>query len=803
MSSRVDWDTVRSYCELLNPPANRAEEIVQHQGLRPSTFGPFKKGESLIEGWVLHEILVREEGVELAVEGAEGSVRFFLGDPSRTHEAGPFDVGALTISYLQTQCPYDAFSLAGDAIRDRIVSDAGLDGLDTSFKGWVAERGSEKRDLQPVDHPALFFDPSGWIAVDLDRADGLEEVLPQIQAHCPSRAILKGQRVLAYAGLEGLVSALKTQGFGQVIVQTDGTGWNSDFAQSLSGVHWELALPCVGPGKELHETLNDLLRVQAQVRVHTVLSDAADQELPSLIAALGALEQCSGLVLNVVLPTVSDSWNLLRPRLVEIVTKAWDQAGVLGIHLVTGGPGEIPPCLLGDAVQMNISLWHEEAMDLQGEELVFERVCGTCALRRWCPGLPAPGPEDATPLAAFNPDDVPRHPLAKSAEAAWEEGMKASLVGKPEVGIPLEELLPDELVPSWPCVLPWTRLELSTQKTFGPCCVDFQVSPAAMGNPNSIEAHWNSPTMTAFRKALTGRTEMNTCRDSCPHLAGGTQLPHRLMMRGGSPEFVENQIQLVHSLIRGDEELECAPMEVCITPTTYCNYDCLMCEWGEIGTLDDAYGPGFYEALKELLPNLHLIEAAGGEPLAAPAFRDFLAEVDFNRYPQLQISLTTNGSYLSPREQERMARVRFSNLTVSLNAASEETYLSVNRGLEFARVRANLDALLQRKRAGLFGGSLVYSMVLLKENMHEIEAFAELARKDDVMFRFMLPMHNRNNQSIMTEESLMRKALESLESVAQTERAEGRMQRARWVMGEARVLRDRLDSGLFVPLPDL
>jgi molybdenum cofactor biosynthesis enzyme MoaA len=204
-----------------------------------------------------------------------------------------------------------------------------------------------------------------------------------------------------------------------------------------------------------------------------------------------------------------------------------------------------------------------------------------------------------------------------------------------------------------------------------------------------------------------------------------------------------------------------------------------------------------------LLPSLHLIEAAGGEPLAAPAFRDFLAEVDFHRFPQLQISLTTNGSYLTPREQERMAQVRFSNLTISMNAATADTYMKVNRGLEFARVRANLDALLQRKRAGLFGGSLVYSMVLLKENLHEISAFAELAREDDVMFRFMLPMHNRNNQSILTDKGMMEEALASLEAVARDERASGRIQRARWVLGEARVLRARLDAGLFAPLPDL
>ena len=174
-----------------------------------------------------------------------------------------------------------------------------------------------------------------------------------------------------------------------------------------------------------------------------------------------------------------------------------------------------------------------------------------------------------------------------------------------------------------------------------------------------------------------------------------------------------------------------------------------------------------------------------------------------NWYPQLRVSLTTNGSYLTPGEQERLGHVPFSNLTISLNAATDETYEAVNRGLAFERVRTNLDALLSRRKKGLFRGSLVYSMVLLKRNVAEIEQLAELAWKDGALVRFMLPMYNRNNESIMTDPEMMRTALASLQKVAIREEERGFPERARWVRGESEVLDARLEAGIFRALPDL
>ena len=93
-------------------------------------------------------------------------------------------------------------------------------------------------------------------------------------------------------------------------------------------------------------------------------------------------------------------------------------------------------------------------------------------------------------------------------------------------------------------------------------------------------------------------------------------------------------------------------------------------------------------------------------------------------------------------------------------------------------------------------------MVLLKSNFHEIRQFAELAWKDSVQVRFMLPMHDRNGQSIMTDKQAMEEAVEGLEAVAQEAWKRGQRHVAREILGEARVVKSRLERGVFRPIPD-
>lgn len=421
---------------------------------------------------------------------------------------------------------------------------------------------------------------------------------------------------------------------------------------------------------------------------------------------------------------------------------------------------------------------------------------GLAAVRAWVGSSSSP------------PSSSPRSQSSGGARRApdarpWRDRAQEVLVDRPRASLRLDELLDEGSLPPWACVEPWTRLEFSTSRQAGPCCVDYQMDPRPLVEGASLEDLWAGPVMRGFRRAMVDSDVRAHCCTSCPVLAGSSQTPGRIELRGGPEAFVEAQLDLVDEVLRGVESPSRGPFVVCFPTTTWCNYNCLMCDFGETGTLADELPPSFYASLRRWAAGLQRLEVLGGEPLASPVFREYLAREDFGAYPGLEIALTTNGSYLTPNELPRLLRAPIANLVVSLNAATADTYAAVNRGLPYARVRTNLDHLLARRREGAGRlNAIVYSMVILKRNLHEVRAFADLARADGVAYRFMLPMMDRNAQSIMTDRGAMEAALGALEDVLRDEASRPALNDTGQILGEMEVLRSRLARGIYRALPD-
>lgn len=427
---------------------------------------------------------------------------------------------------------------------------------------------------------------------------------------------------------------------------------------------------------------------------------------------------------------------------------------------------------------------------------------GLEAVRAWV--ALSPRPPAPSPAPSPSPSPSSGRPARTAVDSRpWRERARAALVDRRRAGLRLDAFLDDASLPPWPCVEPWTRLEFSTSRHAGPCCVDYQMDPRPLVEGTPLGELWGGPVMRGFRRAMVSGALGAHCCPSCPVLAGAAQVPGRIELRGGPEAFVEAQLDLVDEILRGAESPSRGPLVVCFPTTTWCNYDCLMCDFGETGTLADELPPSFYASLRGWAPGLQRIEVLGGEPLASPVFREYLATEDFTAYPGLEIAMTTNGSYLTPRELPRILRAPIANLVISLNAATADTYAAVNRGLPYARVRTNLDHLLANWREG--AGSLnaiAYSMVVLKRNVHEVRAFADLARADGVAYRYMLPMMDRNGQSIMTDRGALEAALEALEDVLREEAVRPALTDTRHLLGEVQVLRQRLERGVYRALPD-
>lgn len=455
-----------------------------------------------------------------------------------------------------------------------------------------------------------------------------------------------------------------------------------------------------------------------------------------------------------------------------------------------------PLCLFPDAAQQALLVRGGDHPGFHGEG-GFGSQCHGCHLRESCRGVSSSYARQFG-TGEFVPFECEDHPDSIRA-ISWEQKLRWMLVDHPEVRLTLGEIVPDRQIPAIPCTLPWTRLELHDGGTYGPCCSDYMARRADAPPGASPTELWHSDLFTDFRREMVSGRPPGTCRSTCPVLVGGLETPSRLRLRGGPADAVENQILLIRALLEGRTDSGHSPSFLCFPVTSFCNYDCLMCDCGEKGSLDDQRDAAFYRDLEPWLDRHVEIDANGGEPLASPEFRSFVES--YSRSGRLPlIDVVTNGSFLTPKWLSGLERVPFRSVIVSLNAATPSTYRTVNRGADWTRIRKNLDGLLKLRRSGRFSGGLVYSMVLLRSNVHEIRPFADLAIGDGAHVRYMLPNRNRNQQSIMTCREDMSVAREALDEIAT------RLDSLEWdqcaldAHTAARILRERLESGVLDPL---
>jgi MoaA/NifB/PqqE/SkfB family radical SAM enzyme len=458
--------------------------------------------------------------------------------------------------------------------------------------------------------------------------------------------------------------------------------------------------------------------------------------------------------------------------------------------------GERPLCLFNEALSMALPVVTADGRTGKAPGgSVHGPLCADCAMLPACPGVSSSyatlfGTRELKPFFRTGPDgSIPE----------WEQRLRWLLLDRPAISVTLGEILPPALLPQIPCVLPWTRLELHDGGTVGPCCSDWMSVREATSRPLDLHALWSGQLMASFRESLLTADPSATCRASCPVLAGGTHKPAGLLLTGGPAAVVENQVRLVRALVEGRVKADWDPLTFCFAATSSCNYDCLMCDCGQRGTLSDQMPTTFYRDLEPWVERQVEMDVNGGEPLASPTFRTFLDRLAIPGAAAL-VGLVTNGSYLTPRRLARWQRLPFRAITVSLNAATPDTYLAVNRGLTWDRIRVNLEELLRLRRNGLWLGGLTWSMVILRRNVHEIRTFAEMALHDDVDVRFMLPAHDRNGQSIMTDATVMESARAALTDVANRLEALHRNRSARDARALVAVLADRLTRKVLDPL---
>lgn len=179
-----------------------------------------------------------------------------------------------------------------------------------------------------------------------------------------------------------------------------------------------------------------------------------------------------------------------------------------------------------------------------------------------------------------------------------------------------------------------------------------------------------------------------------------------------------------------------------------CNLRCRMCHFSH----DDVFyrsahytSSAMFEAMAaSVLPLAHtLILSAANEPLMSPHFIDIL-KIAAN-YSIPEVLFLSNGQLLSEKIAGAILETGVTQVQISTDGATRETYEYIRRGARFDRLVRNLEYLSARKRElGRSLPRLQFNIVLMRRNLAELPLFVDLAEKVGVEWiaaRHLLMMH--------------------------------------------------------------
>jgi molybdenum cofactor biosynthesis enzyme MoaA len=241
---------------------------------------------------------------------------------------------------------------------------------------------------------------------------------------------------------------------------------------------------------------------------------------------------------------------------------------------------------------------------------------------------------------------------------------------------------------------------------------------------------WNSPTAQKIRASILDGSFRYCDHAICPFIQNDS-LP-TLTDAARDPRYAE--------AIRDQKtELDELPTFINLCNDASCNLYCPSCRSERINHASGrAYRKRAHlqdrivaELFSEPTDRRFRVSVTGsGDPFASKVFRDFLFGLDGRDFPNLEVSLQTNGVLLTPRNWQRLHRIRdnITDVIVSFDAATAETYAITRRGGHWPTLIDNVRALgLQRARGDL--RYLKLDFVVQQANYREMPAFVELGRE--------------------------------------------------------------------------
>ena len=186
---------------------------------------------------------------------------------------------------------------------------------------------------------------------------------------------------------------------------------------------------------------------------------------------------------------------------------------------------------------------------------------------------------------------------------------------------------------------------------------------------------------------------------------------------------IKTQHRLRHERLAG------LPINYFIDPINVCNLRCPLCPTGR-GVLARPRGrmtlTDLERIIDEIAPYAYRIELYNwGEPLLHP---DIFEMIQYVSRRMIMVGLSSNLNRLNPEMARRLVESGLSQLIVSIDGATQETYAAYRRRGQLDQVLQNLELLLDTRRAlNSRSPFVIWRTLVGKHNIHEIQSIRKMA----------------------------------------------------------------------------
>jgi len=273
------------------------------------------------------------------------------------------------------------------------------------------------------------------------------------------------------------------------------------------------------------------------------------------------------------------------------------------------------------------------------------------------------------------------------------------------------------------CYNPWTHFEVNNTNGDVTMCCDVGT---VLGNVNkqSIKSIWNSEEYQQIRKQMYNDGADKMCGSNCLLLNGMKNYQRFSWFHetDKNSDLHKNALLNENEIREGKAYLSSYPRWMRFAISYKCNYKCYHCCQENECETNRKLPDSFISEAKRYIDYYQFIFIFGGEPTLFQEFPDLLKLAADN--PHVRYGTVSNGSIIH-RHFSEIEEVNWAIISISLDAATEDTYELLRKSQKWKRVNQNLQVISNMKKRNNF--EFTITMTVNSKNCNELYDFVLLA----------------------------------------------------------------------------